>query len=129
MNPFQRTRQDHSKENAEDYVELIDVLISETGRARAVDLADRLGVSQVTVTKTVQRLHREGLVIARPYKSVTLTDEGRRVASLAKERHELVLAFLIRVGVNPETAEVDAEGIEHHVSAETLEAMKKSLTF
>lgn len=125
---FQRTRDDHSRENAEDYVELIEALICETGEARAVDLAERLGVSHVTVSKTVQRLQREGYVTSQPYRSIFLTDKGREVASASRERHELVLKFLEALGVSNETAEIDAEGIEHHVSDETLEAMRRYLT-
>jgi DtxR family manganese transport transcriptional regulator len=124
-NRFQRTRQDHSRENAEDYVELIDALIRETGEARAVDLAERLGVSHVTVSKTIQRLQREGLVTTQPYRSIFLTDEGRKIAESSQARHELVLRFLKSIGVSEEIAEVDAEGIEHHVSLETLDAMRR----
>ena len=127
MNRYQRTREDHSRENAEDYVELIDSLIVETGEARAVDLADRLGVSHVTVSKTVRRLQREGLVTMQPYRSIFLTDSGRAIAQASRERHELVHSFLIAVGVPAEVAETDAEGIEHHVSTETLDAMKRFL--
>ena len=70
---FRRTRDDHSMETAADYVELIEELIAETGEARGVDLAARLGVSHVTVSKTVKRLAREGLVVARPYRGIFLT--------------------------------------------------------
>ena len=126
-NPFQRTRDDHSRERAEDYVELIDLLIRETGEARATDLAGRLGISHVTVSKTVRRLQRDGLVTALPYRSIFLTDAGQPLADQAKVRHELVLAFLLAIGVSPTTAEVDAEGIEHHVSAETLDRMQAFL--
>jgi DtxR family manganese transport transcriptional regulator len=126
-NRFQRTREDHSRENAEDYVELIDATIREHGKARIVHLAARLGVSHVTVSKTVKRLVREGLVTAEPYRSIELTAEGRAIAESSRRRHELVRDFLLSLGVRPETAEADSEGIEHHVSAETLEAMRKSL--
>lgn len=126
-NPFQRTRDDHSRERAEDYVELIDLLIRETGEARATDLAGRLGISHVTVSKTVRRLQRDGLVTALPYRSIFLTDAGQTLADQAKVRHELVLAFLLAIGVSPTTAEIDAEGIEHHVSAETLDRMQAFL--
>jgi DtxR family transcriptional regulator, manganese transport regulator len=121
---FQRTRDDHSRENAEDYVELIDALIEETGEARAVDLAERLGVSHVTVSKTVQRLQREGYVTSQPYRSIFLTEMGREVAAASRARHELVLSFLMALGVPADVAETDAEGIEHHVSEATLAAMR-----
>lgn len=124
-NRYQRTREDHSREIAEDYAELIDTLTRETGEARAVDLAERLGVSHVTVSKTVQRLQREGIVRTRPYRSIFLTEVGQSLANEARARHQLVLEFLLRLGVPRDTAEVDAEGIEHHVSDETLRRMRE----
>jgi DtxR family manganese transport transcriptional regulator len=122
-----RTRSDHASELAEDYVELIAVLIEETGEARAVDLARRLGVTQVTVTKTVERLKRDKLVTSEPYRSIFLTDKGRKLARLVRERHETVLRFLLTLGVPARDAETDAEGIEHHISPGTLSAMRRFL--
>jgi DtxR family manganese transport transcriptional regulator len=112
---------------AEDYVEMIDSLIRERGEARAVDLAQRLGVSHVTVSKTVQRLQREGFVTALPYRSIFLTEKGAELADASRRRHNLVVDFLLALGVASETAHADAEGIEHHVSDETLTAMSKFL--
>ena len=126
-NPFRRTREDHSRETAEDYVELIDSLICERGEARAVDLAERLGISHVAVSKTVQRLQREGYVTALPYRSIFLTDTGKALAQASRERHALVHDFLLAIGVPEAEAETDAEGIEHHVSERTLEAMRNFL--
>lgn len=123
-NQFRRTREDHSRETAEDYVEMIRALIEEHGEARRTDLADRIGVSKVTVSKTIQRLVREGLVTGEPYRSVFLTPEGEALAVAAQERHKVVVEFLIRLGVDEQTANVDAEGIEHHVSEATLAAMR-----
>lgn len=122
-----RTRDDHARELAEDYVELIDDLITETGEARAVDIATRLGVTHVTVTNTIARLKRDGLVTSEPYRAVFLTEKGKRLAAQARKRHELVLEFLLALGVPPEDAEIDAEGIEHHLSPNTLSAIKKFL--
>jgi DtxR family transcriptional regulator, manganese transport regulator len=127
QNPYRRTREDHSRENAEDYVELIDSLIREKGEARLVDIAESMGISHVTVSKTVQRLQREGLVTSQPYRSIFLTDEGQAMAEASRARHEMVVRFLVALGVPPETAEVDAEGIEHHVSDATLAAMGRFL--
>ena len=126
-NRFQRTREDHSRETAEDYCELIDSLIEDVGEARAVDLADKLGISHVAVSKTVQRLQREGLVTSLPYRSIFLTEEGKKLAAKSKERHALVHDFLVALGVPDEVAESDAEGIEHHVSEQTLAAMRNFL--
>jgi len=119
-----RTSSDHAQELAEDYVELIDELIAERGEARAVDLARRLGVTHVTVTKTIARLKHEGLVTSAPYRSIFLTASGRRLARQARERHEVVVRFLLALGVPADVAEADAEGIEHHVSPRTLRAMR-----
>ena len=126
-NRFQRTREDHSRERAEDYVELIDSLIREKGEARAVDMAERLGISHVSVSRTVQRLKREGYVTMEPYRSIFLTESGAALAQQARERHALVLQFLVAIGVPDEVADTDAEGIEHHVSAQTLDAMRRFL--
>lgn len=122
-----RVRRDHQTELAEDYVELIAKLIAERGEARTVELAARLGVSHVTVTKTIQRLAREGLVKSEPYRAIFLTETGQGMASAGAERHELVASFLKKLGVDEAIAEEDAEGIEHHVSAATLDAMRRFL--
>ena len=121
------TRLQHAQERAQDYVEAIADLIAGRGEARATDLAKSLGVTHVTVIRTVQRLQREGLVSTQPYRSIFLTDSGRRLAGKARARHEKVVAFLEALGVPPSTARADAEGIEHHVSAETLGAMERFL--
>ncbi len=126
-NRFQRTREDHSRERAEDYVELIEALIKETGEARAVDLAERLGISHVSVSRTVRRLQREGFVTSQPYRSIFLTPLGSELAAAARERHALVLDFLLALGVPQAVAETDAEGIEHHASGQTLAAMRRFL--
>jgi DtxR family manganese transport transcriptional regulator len=121
------TRFAHSRERAEDYVEAIAELIASCGEARTTDIAQTLGVSHVTVVRTVQRLKREGLVSSKPYRSIFLTQSGRRLAVRAKARHEKVVAFLEALGVSPAAAREDAEGIEHHVSRETLAAFERFL--
>lgn len=117
---FQGVRAARRTELAEDYVELIADLIQTQGEARPVDIATRLGVTTPTVSKTLDRLAREGLITRARYRSVFLTEEGRALAGECHRRHEIVLRFLIRLGLDPETAERDAEGIEHHVSEQTL---------
>lgn len=122
-----RTRQEHSEETAQDYVEMVAELIDTTGEARVIDLARRLGVTHVTVGRTLQRLRRAGLVTFLPYRSIFLTTAGRRLADEARHRHEVVVEFLQSLGVPSTAANSDAEGIEHHVSRETLEAFEKHL--
>jgi DtxR family transcriptional regulator, manganese transport regulator len=124
---FGRTRSDHRNEIAEDYVELIADLIDATGEARAVDLANRLGVTNATVNNTITKVQREGLVRSEPYRSIFLTEEGRGLAEHCRRRHRIVYRFLRSLGVGEEVARVDAEGIEHHVSDETLAAFDRLL--
>ena len=121
---FARVREAHQTETIEDYVELIADLIEATHEARASDLAKRLGVSHPTVSKMLSRLQDEGYIKSEPYRSIFLTAKGDKLAKQCKERHQIILDFLIRLGVTPETAEFDAEGIEHHISPETLAIMK-----
>lgn len=121
---FERVRDAHQREVAEDYVELIADLIDVTGEARSVDVAERMGVTNATVNTTLNRLIREGLVLKERYRSIFLTDKGRAVAETARDRHGVVRDFLLKLGIDPETAESDAEGIEHHISAKTLAALR-----
>jgi len=124
---FSRTRADHSRELAHDYCELIAELIDEKGEARGTDIALRMGVANATVAKTMKRLAEQGLVEQEPYRAIFLTAEGWKVAEDGKRKHAIVQNFLLALGVSPQVAEVDAEGIEHHVSAETLKAMARFL--
>ena len=106
---------------------MIAELIDTTGEARVIDLARRLGVTHVTVSRTLQRLRRGGLVTSLPYRSIFLTPAGRRLSEESRHRHEVVVAFLQAVGVPEAVAQSDAEGIEHHVSRETLAAFEQHL--
>jgi DtxR family manganese transport transcriptional regulator len=122
-----RTRQEHANELAQDYAEMIAELITATGEARVIDLARRLGVTHVTVGRTIQRLARVGLVTTQPYRSIFLTESGRKLAEESRHRHLTVLDFLRSLGVPESVAQSDAEGIEHHVSKETLAAFRRHL--
>jgi DtxR family manganese transport transcriptional regulator len=126
-NRFNRTRDDHHTEITEDYVELVAELIEKQGEARVVDMARVLGISSGTATKTVQKLAKEGFLDSAPYRSVFLTEKGRKLADKCHERHQVVLEFLQSIGVPEKAAQQDAEGIEHHVSDATLKAMRKHL--
>jgi DtxR family transcriptional regulator, manganese transport regulator len=126
-NPFQRIRADHQAETAEDYVELIADLIAEHGEARATDVAKRLGVSNPTVNKTLKRLQDEKLIEQEPYRAIFLTQAGKKLAADGQRKHRIVEDFLRALGVSAEAARIDSEGIEHHVSSETLKAMERFL--
>ncbi len=122
---FRRVRADHTSELAADYVELIAELIEEKGEARGTDIALRLGVANATVVKTLKRLQDHGLVTQEPYRSIFLTENGWHLADEGQRKHRIVEGFLLALGISTETARIDSEGIEHHVSEETLKAMAK----
>ena len=124
---FSRTREQHASEMAEDYVEAVQELIDSKGECRVQELARIFSVSHVTVSRTVGRLQKDGLLETAPYKPITLTPKGSKLAARVKKRHEVVLEFLLALGVDEQTAQIDSEGIEHHVSEKTLAAMKKFL--
>ena len=81
----------------------------------------------MTAGQTLRRLQTRGLVTTQPYRSIFLTSAGRNLAKESRERHDLVARFLIALGVPASVAESDAEGMEHHVSPETLAAFEKYL--
>ena len=124
---FRRSRHDRALETAQDYVEAIADLTAARGEARVVDLARRLGVTHVTVNRTLARLQKGGFVKTEPYRAIFLTDTGNQLAAECKRRHEAVVSFLRSLGVSERVAELDAEGIEHHVSPETLAAFERRL--
>ena len=122
---FRRIRADHESEIAEDYVEAIFDLQQQHGQCRGADLARFFGVSHATVTQTVARLNEAGLVDPEPYGPIRLTRRGLTAARKARARHEIVRQFLVSIGVSEDVANADAEGIEHHVSDETLACFQK----
>lgn len=121
---FDRKREAQKNELQEDYVEMIDHLISQTGEARASDLASAFGVSSAAVNGAITRLKKDGLVHSAPYRSVFLTEEGKELAKKCAKRHKLVVDFLLLLGVSRANAEQDAEGLEHYLSEETLGKLK-----
>lgn len=124
---FGKARSAQSGALLEDYVELISDLLSSAGEARPTDIARRLGVAHATAIKTIGRLKREGLAVAKPYRGVFLTEAGEQLAARVRARHRVVVDLLLAVGVPLEAAEADAEGIEHHVSDATLQAFAQFL--
>lgn len=124
---FSQARSAQAVALLEDYTEMIDDLLRTHGEARLADIARQMGVAHPTAAKAVARLKREGLAVSRPYRGIFLTDAGARLAEAARERHRVVVDLLLAVGVPPEAAEIDAEGIEHHVSKATLCAFEAFL--
>lgn len=118
---FHQTRLHHHNEAAEDYTELIYDLIESRGEARTGEIARHLGISHVTALRTLRRLQKEGFVKTAQQKPITLTEQGRKLALYSKQRHQILVDFLVLLGVPPKVAEIDAEGAEHHISPLTLE--------
>ncbi len=113
------------RRQAQNHAQTRQAHLSEHGEARVVDIAKCLGVTHVTVSRTITRLQRAGLVEAKPYRAIFLTSDGRKLAERSKRRHDAVVNFLRALGVSESTALRDAEGLEHHVSDETLAAFER----
>lgn len=122
---FAHTREQRAAEISEDYVELINQLHEQCFKVRSIDLARHFGVSSATVNKVLARLVAADLVVTAPYQGVTLTELGARRAAACRARHHIVYSFLKAIGVNEENAHADSEGIEHHVSPQTLAALAR----
>ena len=122
-----RVRQQHSDELTEDYVEAIADLLQKNGQARVIDLQGIFGVSHVSVIRALKRIEERKLIHKTVEGSWRLTETGEAMAKASSERHELVLNFLQELGVSDLQAQVDAEGMEHHLSSETLSAMRRYL--
>lgn len=104
----------------EDYLEQISQLIDEKGYARTIDIAERLSVSQASVTNMVKRLDTEGLVNHERYRGLTLTARGEEVADYIIRRHELLTRLFQLFAIDDETIYQDVEGMEHHISSPTM---------
>lgn len=108
----------------EDYLEVIYELIAHKGYATTVDISNYLNVSSPSVTKMLQRLSETGHVNYEKYRGISLTESGIAVAENIHERHGVLAEFLKMIGVEEETANRDAEGIEHHLHPETLKKLE-----
>ena len=114
-------------ESAEDYLEKILMLQKEIGNVRSIDIAHSMGYSKPSVSRAVKLLKEANYIIVDKNGYIDFTPEGEEVATSIYERHQLLTEFLIKIGVSEETAQIDACGIEHHLSEETFKAMKKHL--
>src|SRR5678816_4083320 len=110
-------------QSAEDYLERIQELIQEKGYARMVDIASSLNVRQASVTSMVQKLGDLGYVNYVKYRGLVLTDKGRSVADKIQRRHETLRRFFSLLGLDEQTQQEDIEGIEHHLSGDTVECL------
>lgn len=109
----------------EDYLEKILELIDTKGYARVADVATTLGIAPPSVSNMARRLDEKGLVVYEKYRGLTLTEEGERLARRIIKRHAILAEFLDLLGIEPETAHHDVEGMEHHISAGTLRGIEQ----
>jgi Mn-dependent DtxR family transcriptional regulator len=111
----------------EDYLEIIYELVQQKGYATSVDITECLNVSAPSVTKMMRILDLKGYLEYEKYRGIRLTNQGKAVAENIKKRHKLLTEFFKIIGVSEDIAIQDAEGIEHHLHAETLEKLEKFL--
>src|SRR5262249_23173500 len=116
-------------QSAEDYLERIHELIEEKGYARVVDIASSLQVKQASVTGMVQKLGELGYLNYEKYRGLVLTEKGRAVACTIQKRHETLSRFFSLLGIDREAQQQDIEGIEHHLSSETVETLSDLAAF
>lgn len=122
-----RVRRQHTDELAQDYVEAVYRRVRSNGAARVMELAADFGVTHVTVIRALRRFETAGLLIYDRESGASLTEEGERKARAAVERHDLLVQFFRSLGVSEWQANADAEGAEHHLSAETFAAIRRRL--
>jgi Mn-dependent DtxR family transcriptional regulator len=113
----------------EDYLECIAEVIAAQGFVRVTDVAERLGLRRASVSLMVKRLAEMGYLNHIPYRGFTLTEDGRAIAARIKERHETLTEFFQLLGLPPEALARDVEGIEHHVSEDTLRFLRRFIVF
>ena len=115
----------HIQESGQMYLETIYVLSKEKDHVRAIDVCEHMGYSKPSVSRAMGILKKEELITIDPSGHIALTDKGRAIAESMYERHTLLSSFLESIGVDKETAAEDACRIEHCISEESFEAIKK----
>ena len=118
-----------SSQRVEDYLEVILELVGHRGYATTLDISRYMGVSAPSVTKMLHRLDEAGYIEHEKYHGIVLTPKGRDVAEVIVQKHSILLEFFEIIGVGYETANHDAEGIEHHLSPKTSKQLRKFITF
>lgn len=108
----------------EDYLERIYKLIDEKGYARVSDIAEGLEVHPSSVTKMIQKLDKDQYLIYEKYRGLILTSKGRKVGKQLVDRHQLLEQFLGSIGVQEENVYQDVEGIEHHLSWDSINCLQ-----
>ena len=114
-------------ESAEDYLERILILQEEKGEVRSIDIAHDMGYSKPSISVAMKKLKEAGLINIDEHGFITLTKAGHVIADRVYERHRVLKKILINIGVDPKQAEKDACKVEHVISEETFEAIKKKV--
>ena len=115
----------NSQESAEMYLETILILEKKNGTVRAIDIAHHMQFSRPTVSQQIKRLAAEGFLQLDINKHISLTPKGKRIAEETYNRHNSLAEIFIWLGVNEQTAFEDACRIEHYISAETFNALRR----
>ena len=116
------------QESGEMYLETIHVLSKTNTHVRSIDISEHMGYSKPSVSRAVSILKQEGYILVDADGYITLTDSGRAVAEKIFERHTMLSGILMRLGVSPETAADDACKLEHAISDESFEAIKRHIS-
>lgn len=118
-----------SAQSMEDYLERIHELIESKGYARPIEIAAALGIKPSSVTKMMRRLHEQGYAVYEKHRGLTLTASGEKVALGIRRRHKTVSEFLRMLGVDEDCLQQDTEGIEHHISSQTIARLESLVEF
>jgi Mn-dependent DtxR family transcriptional regulator len=115
------------QESGEMYLETIYILTEENTHVRSIDVCEHMGFSKPSVSRAVGLLKSGGYINVDKDGYLSLTDIGREIAIKMFDRHKILSNFLISLGVSPEVATTDACKIEHHISDESFEALKRNI--
>lgn len=116
-----------SEESLEDYLEAILILSQKSSVVRSIDIAAELDFSKPSVSVAMKKLKSKDYISVSAEGYITLTDSGHELAEKVYERHRLLTDWLVHLGVDPKVAAVDACKMEHDISPESYEAMKKCI--
>lgn len=118
-----------SSTRMEDYLEVISELVEMKGYATTLDISRYLSVSAPSVTKMLQRLDDGGYLEYEKYHGINLTQKGNQIANAIRQKHGILLEFFEILGIGSDTANRDAEGLEHHLNPKTIKQLRKFITF
>ena len=116
-----------SDESVQDYLETIYILNKSLPQVRSIDIANEMSYSKPSVSVAMKNLRTNGYIEVSSEGYITLTDNGYALAQSVYERHSLMTKFLVHLGVDPEIAKEDACMMEHDISEESFEALKKHI--